>query len=122
MLTITFRDQALAGGLKAVPYTVLAADTLTTIAAGLTSAINADSSLAAIGVSATSVGTAITIKSNSQTATTYSQSKSNGATETITLSINQNGPQTAAISGTVTAGDVITLTAYDSGLTAGSRQ
>ncbi|MBK8221888.1 MAG: hypothetical protein IPK73_12760 [Candidatus Obscuribacter sp.] len=119
VLTITFKDQALAGGLKAVPYTVLAADTLTTIAAGLTSAINADSSLAAIGVSATSVGTAITIKSNSQTATTYSQSKSNGATETITLSINQNGPQTAAISGTVTAGDVITLTAYDSGLTGG---
>lgn len=119
VLTITFRDQALAGGLKAVPYTVLAADTLTTIAAGLTSAINADSSLAAIGVSATSVGTAITIKSNSQNATTYSQSKSNGATETITLSINQNGPQTAAISGTVTAGDVITLTAYDSGLTGG---
>ncbi|MBK8223167.1 MAG: hypothetical protein IPK73_19295 [Candidatus Obscuribacter sp.] len=119
VLTITFRDQTLAGGLKAVPYTVLAADTLQTITAGLTAAINADTSLAAIGVTATSVGTAITIKSNSLTATTYSQSKSNGATETITLSINQNGPQTAAISGSVTGGDVITLTAYDSGLTGG---
>ncbi|MBK8220826.1 MAG: hypothetical protein IPK73_07375 [Candidatus Obscuribacter sp.] len=119
VLTITFRDQALAGGLKAVPYTVLAADNLEAITAGLTAAINADTSLSAIGVSATSVGTAMTIKSNSQNATTYSQSKSNGATETITLSINQNGPQTAAISGSVTAGDVITLTAYDSGLTGG---
>ncbi|MBK8221891.1 MAG: hypothetical protein IPK73_12775 [Candidatus Obscuribacter sp.] len=90
-----------------------------TITAGFTAAINADTSLAAIGVSVTSVGTAITIKSNSQAATTYSQSKSNGATETMTLSINQNVPQTAAISGTVTAGDEIALTAYDTGLTGG---
>jgi phage tail sheath gpL-like len=63
ILTITVKDPALAGGSKNVNYTVLAADTLTTIATAIKNAINADASLTAIGVSSTSVGTNITIKS-----------------------------------------------------------
>lgn len=118
-LTINVIDPALTGGQKAITYTVLAADTLTTIATGLKTAIDADSSLSALGVSATSAGTTITIKSNSTNATTYSQSTSSGATETITLAINQNVPQTAAVGGSKTTGDIITLTVYDAALTGG---
>ena len=71
ILTITFKDPALSGGSKNVNYTVLAADTLTTIATALRNAVNADTALQAIGVTATSTGTTITIRSTSQNATTY---------------------------------------------------
>jgi RHS repeat-associated protein len=118
-LTINVIDAALSGGQKAITYTVQTADTLTTIATGLKTAINADSGLSALGISATSVGTTITIKSNSTNATTYSQSTSSGATETITMAVNQNGPQTAAIGGSKTTGDIITLTVYDAALAGG---
>jgi len=90
---------------------------LTTIATGLKNAIDANAGLIAAGITATSAGTAITIKSTSANATTYSQSTSAGATETISLSINQNSPQTIALAGTKTTGDTITVTVYDAGLT-----
>jgi RHS repeat-associated protein len=119
ILTITVLDSALSGGLTAVNYTVLAGDTLTTMATGLKNAINANAGLTAAGITATSVGTAITIKSTSANATTYSQSTSIGATATIALSVNQNGPQTIAIGGSKTTGDTITITVYDAGLAGG---
>ncbi|MBP6350409.1 MAG: LysM peptidoglycan-binding domain-containing protein [Candidatus Obscuribacter sp.] len=121
ILTITVKDPALAGGSKNVNYTVLAADTLTTIATAIKNAINADASLTAIGVSSTSVGTNITIKSTSANATTYAQSVNAGSTETITLSVNQNGPMVAGISGTKTTGDTVTIVTYDSALSGGTR-
>ncbi|MDP3510578.1 MAG: RHS repeat-associated core domain-containing protein [Candidatus Melainabacteria bacterium] len=119
ILTITVLDPALSGGLTAISYTVLAGDTLTTMTTGLKNAINANAGLTAAGITATSVGTAITIKSTSANATTYSQSTSAGATATIALSINQNGPQTIAIGGSKTTGDTITITVYDAGLAGG---
>ncbi|MBK9774265.1 MAG: LysM peptidoglycan-binding domain-containing protein [Candidatus Obscuribacter sp.] len=121
ILTITVKDPALAGGSKNVNYTVLSGDTLTTIATAIKNAINADASLTGIGVSATSVGTDITIKSTSVNATTYAQSVNAGSTETITLSINQNGPMVAGISGTKTTGDTVTIVTYDSALSGGTR-
>jgi len=121
ILTITVKDPALAGGSRSVNYTVLAADTLTTIATAIKNAINADASLAAIGVSSTSAGTNITIKSTSVNATTYAQSVNAGSTETITLSVNQNGPMVAGISGTKTTGDTLTIVTYDSALSGGTR-
>lgn len=121
ILTITFKDTALSGGTKNVNYTVLAADTLTTITTALKNAINADTALQAIGVSATSVGTSITIKSTSLNATTYAQSLSNGSTETITLSINQNGPVRIGIGGTKTTGDTLSLVSYDAALSGGTK-
>ena len=121
ILTITVKDSALAGGSKNVNYTVLAADTLTTIATAIKNAINADASLTAIGVTSTSVGTNITIKSTSVNATTYAQSVNAGSTETITLSVNQNGPMVAGISGTKTTGDTVTIVTYDSALSGGTR-
>jgi len=119
ILTITVSDPALSGGLTAINYTVLAGDTLTTMTTGLKNAINANAGLTAAGITATSVGTAITIKSTSANATTYSQSTSAGATAIIALSINQNGPQTIAIGGSKTTGDTITITVYDAGLAGG---
>jgi len=119
ILTITISDAALSGGSTAINYTVLAGDTLNTMATGMKNAINANAGLAAAGITATSAGTAITIKSTSANATTYSQSVSSGATATISLSINQNGPQTIAISGTKTTGDTITISVYDAGLAGG---
>ncbi|MDP3508980.1 MAG: RHS repeat-associated core domain-containing protein, partial [Candidatus Melainabacteria bacterium] len=119
VLTITVLDPALSGGLTAINYTVLSGDTLTTMATGLKNAINANAGLTAAGITATSVGTAITIKSTSSNATTYSQSTNVGATAIIALSINQNGPQTIAIGGSKTTGDTITITVYDAGLAGG---
>lgn len=120
-MTITVKDAGLAGGSKAVNYTVLAGDTLTTIATGIASAINADVNLSAIGVTATSAGTVVSITSTSANPTTYAQSVSNGSTETITLQANTNIPALATVSGTKTTSDVLTITVFDSGLAGGSR-
>lgn len=120
-LTITFKDAALTGGSKSKSYTVQSGDDLTAIATALKIAINADSDLQGIGVSATSVGTCITIRSASINSTTYDQSVSTGATETIFLSINQNGPVVAGINGSKTAGDTVSIVTYDGGLTGGSK-
>jgi len=121
ILTITFKDPALSGGSKNVNYTVLAADNLTTIATALRNAINADTALQAIGVTATSTGTTITIRSTSQNATTYAQSVSTGSTETISLSVNQNGPVRIGIGGSKTTGDTVSLVTYDAALSGGTR-
>ena len=90
-LTATVCDPGLSGGSKAETYTVLSGDTLTSIAAGLAGVINGDSAMSAIGVTATSVSTVLNISSQSLNATTYAQSTSVGATETIIL-----GTSTAA--------------------------
>jgi RHS repeat-associated protein len=119
-LTITVHDSGLSGGQESVNYTVGSSDTLTTIASALAAAINADTNLQGIGVAATSASTVVSIKSTSTNATTYTESVSTGATETISLSVNTNGIQTAAIGGSKTTGNTLTVTVYDSGLSAGS--
>jgi RHS repeat-associated protein len=121
VLTLTFKDPALSGGTRNVAYTVQAGDTLTSIATNMAAAINADTPLQNLGVSATSVGTAISITSNSVNVTSYSSSLSGGATETITLSINQNALQTATIAGTKTTSDTITIHVYNSALGGGTQ-
>jgi hypothetical protein len=82
---ITVTDAGLSGGQEVVNYTVLSSDTVSSIASGIAAAINSDVNLQGIGVSATSAGTVVNIKSTSVNATTYSESTSAGATETITL-------------------------------------
>jgi hypothetical protein len=118
-VSLTVFDAALTGGFKTITYTVLSADTLSTIAAGLTAAVNADSDLTSLGVTATSAGAVITMKSTSDNAITYSQSTSSGATETMTLSINPNPSKLVAIGGSKTTGDVLNLYFYDAALDAG---
>ena len=120
VLTLTFKDAALSGGQKSINYTVLSGDNLTSIATAIKTAINADTDLQALAVTATSIGTALTIKSTSANATTYAQSVSTGSTETIALSINQNGPVRIGIGGSKTTGDTVSIVAYDSGLTGGT--
>lgn len=81
--TITVNDAALAGGTKANSYTVAGGDTLTTIATGLANAINGDTSLSAIGVTALAVGTTVLMSSTSANQTSYTVS----ATGTLTLAV-----------------------------------
>ncbi len=121
VITLTFKDVSLSGGSRNVAYTVQAGDTLTSIATNIAAAINADTPLQNLGVSATSVGTTISIVSNSVNVTSYSSSLSGGATETVALSINQNALKTATIGGTKTTGDTITVNVYDSALGGGTQ-
>ena len=121
LLTITIKDNGLPGGQQVISYTVLGTDTRKTIATAFAAAINTNANLQAVGVTATSHNNVVNIQSLSLKATTYSKTLSAGATETIALSSNINGIQTAIIGGTITAGDVLTLTIYDTGLNTGSK-
>ncbi len=112
-VTITVFDAGLAGGQKAKTYTVLAGDTLTTIATGLKNAINGDSSLTAIGVTATSSAAVTTLKSTSVNVTSYTSSTSGGATETITLGANTFGYLTK-VDGPLPGANDVTTFQYDS--------
>jgi YD repeat-containing protein len=113
VLTITAHDAGLSGGQEAVSYTVLGTDTLTTIAAGLAAAVNADTHLQAIGVSATSSAAVITLSSTSVNVTSYTESTSGGATETITLGTSTFGYLTK-IQGPLSGNNDITTFTYDS--------
>jgi hypothetical protein len=119
-VTIRVKDLGLAGGFVEVTYTVLSGDNLSTIAAGLGTAINNKTELQALGISASWVSTIINIKSCSPNLTAYEQSTSGGATETISLSTNVNPIQYAIIGGAKTAGDVLKLAVFDADLTGAS--
>jgi RHS repeat-associated protein len=72
VLSITAFDLRLPGGAEKVSYTVLAGDTLSSIASGLATAINNDSALQALNVSAAANSTVMTITaSNVSTALSY---------------------------------------------------
>src|SRR5208283_1341183 len=97
VLGLTILATALSCGSESIAYKVPSGATTTTIAAGITSAINADAKFISFGITATSSGAVVTISSSP----TYSKSTSGGATETITLGTNVNGSTTATIGGTV---------------------
>jgi RHS repeat-associated protein len=123
VLTITVHDPALSGGQESVSYTVQSGDGLTDIGLQLALAINADTSLAAINVSTywyMGIENTLLIASNSGNVTTYTQSISTGATESIVFSLNQNSIMYAPVSGTPTAGDTLTVTVYDPAYSGGS--
>ncbi len=121
VLGIKTFDLNLSGGGESISYTIQSTDTLTSIAGALASAINSDTNLQNIGVSATSSGQLITVTSLSTGVTTYRASRPATATETIVQGINPNGVETAAIGGTKHTGDVLTITVYDAGLSGGSK-
>ncbi|HEY9684034.1 MAG TPA: RHS repeat-associated core domain-containing protein [Oculatellaceae cyanobacterium] len=99
ILTLTVHDTGLPGGQESVNYTVQTGDTLATISQSLALAINSDTNLQGIGVSAAwyvptwvpSTSPVVSIQSNSSNATTYTASVSSGATETLTLAASSNG-------------------------------
>ena len=84
-VTITVFDGGISGGSKAESYVVQSTDTLGSIAAGLAGVISGDSTLAALGITASSSSTVVNLSSMSNNLTTYAKSTSTGATETITL-------------------------------------
>lgn len=119
VLTLTIWDSGLSGGKKTVSHSVVSGNTTTSIATSLKNSINADTSLQAIGVTASSSGSVITVTSQSVNATSYTSSTSAGATATITLIANSNPIQLAILGGTKTTGDNLTITVYDAGLPGG---
>lgn len=121
VLTITAHDPALSGGSSSASYTVLVGDSLSTIASGLASAVNANSNLSTLGVTATASAQVIRVASTSANTTTYTQSENTGATETIVFGISPNAPAHVMIAGSKTTGDVLTVTVYDPGLSGGSQ-
>jgi phage tail sheath gpL-like len=64
VLTLTVFDIGLSGGSEDVNYTVQTGDTLETVAAALATAINADTNLQTIDVSADSVTSVVNISSD----------------------------------------------------------
>jgi RHS repeat-associated protein len=118
-------DAGLSGGSETAIYTIASGDTLTAITAGIAGAINADTSLKAIGVTASSSGTHLNVTSVSTNTTSYRPYTSNSGgtapgSAKIIASLPPNGTQTAAIGGSKTTGDVLTITVFDAGLSGGS--
>ncbi len=88
VMTITVTDSGLPGGTQNVTYTVVGGDTLTTIAAGIAAAVNANSNLSAAGITAKSAATVFSLFSQSLNTTTYFAS-TGGGTATITLAYDK---------------------------------
>ena len=112
-LTISVHDPALTGGVESVSYTVQSGDDIGWINYYLMSAINDDSNLSNIGVTATEYQNIIVIYSQSVNTTTYTGSVNDGATESLEFDLTANPIMNALVGGMVTAGDVLTVTAYD---------
>jgi YD repeat-containing protein len=110
-------NDSLSGDDAIVSHTVTPSDTLTTIAAALASAVNASTALQAANVSATSSGAVLNV---AIAPTTYTQSTSGGATETISFGSNNGGNIYATIGGKPTTGDTLTITTHNGALTGGS--
>ena len=114
VFTITVYDAGLAAGQKSVTHTFQAGDTLRQTANKLVQAINADTELQAIGVTATlQNGANYTIASTSANGTVYKQTTIGGGSNRLAIQ------QTLTIGGTITVGDKVTLTIYDAGLVGG---
>jgi RHS repeat-associated protein len=120
VLTLTVNDPALSGGQESVSYTVQSGDTAASIAEQLSYAIYSDTNLSSLGVNSYYVENSGQILSESGNVSTYTQSVSANATEGIVFSLNTNQIHNGNIGGTPTAGDVLTLTVYDSALSGGS--
>jgi RHS repeat-associated protein len=102
-----------------VAYTLQAGDTLSTAAAGLAAAINSNFSLQAYGITATSASNVVTVLSNSTNPTSYTVTLSGSAS--IALAAGPNLAETNTIGGSATAGDVLTMTVFDTGLSGGQQ-
>ena len=117
VLTIGIHDKALSKA-ENINYTVLSSDTTTTIATALKSAINADTTLSSLGITATSSGAVITITSSSPNATSYTESVSSGSTEAITLGLSCSSTATISPSTAFTANPQLASGANTASVTA----
>lgn len=114
VFTITVYNAGLADGQKSVTHTFQTGNTLRQTANKIVQAINADTELQAIGVTATlQNGANYTISSTSTNGTVYRQTTTGGGSNRLAIQ------QTLTIAGTVTVDDKLTLTIYDAGLVGG---
>lgn len=139
VLNVTFTNAGIEDSPLTITYTLQSGDTLTTAATGLKNAINASVELAAANITATSASAVVTISAPTTLGSvTYGQSVGGTSpTTTLTLGVgstNQPATQThkvvlyntdtngetATLTGTVTPGDVISLTITNSGGISGS--
>lgn len=102
-----FVNADLPGGAKAVYYEVQGGQTTTQMATGLKNAINADTDLAAEGITATSSGGTITVAVGSESPTTIVSGWAYKAT------------RTATVGGTVTASETVSITFTNANLPGG---
>ena len=102
-------------------HTVITGDTLSSIAASLSAAMNADINLAGTGFASTTVGPVIyTSFGNWPINSAVGGSVSSGATETVATNAQQQQGSIINISGTVHVGDVEQLVINDENLSGGS--
>ncbi len=117
VMSVIVYNKALPNGQEQVFYTVQMGDGVNDVATGLSNAINADTNITALGISANAVTDTVFIN---QPTTTYSVSASGGATEWIWIGNNNDGNLVAEIDGTITASDILTLTVNDPRLGGGT--
>ena len=90
VLTINVNDAGLAGGTKAISYTVVAGNTLAQIATALGNAVNADTQLAALGIVAYINAAVLSLSTSPGNTTTFTGTTSPGATGTLTFAPGLN--------------------------------
>lgn len=84
VINVTVTNAGLTAGSQVVSYTVINGDTLSTVAAALAAAINANASCIANFITATSAGPVITVTTNNASVTTFSYTIG-GNSETISF-------------------------------------
>lgn len=102
-----------AGSPVTVTYTVHTADNLSTIAAGLAALVNASATLSTAGIRASSSGATAYLFSPTSTSNVWT--RTNGGTETITLTTD--AAETLTVTGTPNVGSAISVTFTSSGIT-----
>ena len=120
---MTVLDKGLSGGQATVNGTGTSQATFTS---SLISAINSNSNLQKIGVTASASGTAIIISSCSPNGTSYIPYTSNSGgtasgTETFLLGFPANGTVAAIIGGTAANNDNVNVTIFDASISGGSQ-
>ncbi len=124
VISITVRDATLT---QTVSYQVQSTDTLISIAVGLKNAINANSTLTAAGITATSGSSGIdgvlSVSSSSINATNYSLATSANSTESLVLRPNMNNDQRVPISfGIYPSGRDFSIRVFDKSLPGGMQE
>jgi RHS repeat-associated protein len=116
IISLTVENPILAGGQTTVSYTTISTDTPTSVATGLTHAVNVSTAFNTLGVGATSSAAILSLHSDPY----YTTSTNSGATETLSVGTNRRGNVPITVGGTATTGDVLTITTNYASLSGGT--